>query len=105
MADLFDYEESLRLKYEGMDRAEAKAATPLEEAREIARRIALKTPDRCVSADDVGRELKRLGLPFSLGPATGSLFRGKEWEFTGRRIKSRRTSNHAREIKVWRLNK
>jgi len=38
-----------------------------------------------------------------LGNAAGSIFAGKRWKFTGDRVKSRRPSAHAREIKVWRL--
>ena len=42
------------------------------------------------------------GITEKLGAASGSMFKSKEWEFTGKRIKSKRTSNHSREIKVWR---
>jgi hypothetical protein len=39
------------------------------------------------------------GLP-DLGNAAGSVFRGKEWRFTGRYIKSSRVSRHANENKL-----
>lgn len=102
----FNREESERLKREGMKQAADNSAS-LEFAREVAREIATKHRSdaglSCATADDVGAELERRGYSGNLGPAAGSLFKGKEWEFTGQRIRSARKSNHARELKVWRL--
>jgi hypothetical protein len=100
---LFDLSEGERAKKEGMEFAEAAQEGALRHAREIARRIAQSRPDRCCTADDVGRALRAQGLPDCLGPAAGSLFRGNEWKFTGRFVKSARIKNHARLLRVWQL--
>ena len=42
-------------------------------------------------------------LAAELGPASGSVFKGSDWEFTGERRKTKRRKSHARELKVWRL--
>jgi hypothetical protein len=98
---LFDGVESRHRKDEGMRIAAEHRPTDLEYARQIARRIAVEHPDRECDADRVGRILQHEGI--DLGPASGSLFKGSEWIFTGRRILSKRKANHARELKVWRL--
>ena len=104
LINLFNYQESEARKRRGMDdAAHAYGRNLLETAREIARDLAMNNPLRECHADAVGRELRRRGLPTSLGPAAGSLFKSKEWKFTGERIRSSRASNHAREIKVWQL--
>lgn len=100
--DLFDFARSRALKDEGRNAAAFSRAELLDAARSIARRLAIQSPQRVTNADAVGREWKRLGYP-DLGPAAGSIFKGKEWKFTGRRIRSSRVSNHARELKVWEL--
>ena len=87
-------------KTAGMEVAAANRENSLQEARRIARSIALAGDGTC-DADQVGAELRRLGRS-QLGPAAGSLFKSACWEFTGRRVLSRKTSNHARELKVWR---
>tara|TARA_E500000305_G_scaffold111692_1_gene126814 strand:- start:3945 stop:4256 length:312 start_codon:yes stop_codon:yes gene_type:complete len=100
--NLFDYEKSKIARDTGKQLA-ADNSTLLEKARQIAVEVALMRSDRRCSADDVGVEMQKQGLPVSLGPAAGSLFRQKHWRFTGDRINSKRVSNHAREIKVWEL--
>ncbi len=101
--DLFDVAESNRLKEEGMTAAEYGGKHMLlDHARHVAKQIAMLRESRTVTADDVGKAFEKEGITESLGNAAGSLFRGKEWEFTGQRIKSSRKSNHSREIKVWR---
>lgn len=102
MTDLFNHSEAQRLKEEGMALAADAQADLLTLARAIAVEEAMKHPRRHCHADMVGRELKRRGLPSSLGHAAGSIFRGDEWEWTGLRIQSQRTTNHGRELKVWR---
>ena len=102
--DLFDFHAGKARKREGMDdAAHGQNRTPLCIARRIARDLAKNHPLRECHADAVSKELLRQGYPPSLGPAAGSLFKGREWKFTGERICSARASNHAREIKVWRL--
>lgn len=98
----FDRIESERLKREGMKQAADNSAS-LGYARMVAKHIAFTRRPYIVTADDVGAELERRGYSGNLGPAAGSLFKGPEWEFTGQRIRSTRKSNHARELKVWRL--
>lgn len=101
MTDLFDHSESQRLKEKGMALAADANVDLLRIARDIAKQIAKRRLGLC-NADEVGRELKRRGIADSLGPAAGALFKGKEWEWTGKRIKSSRITNHGRELKVWR---
>jgi len=99
MQGTFDFDESQERKDEGMDRA-AGNSFDLARAQLIAVKIAKKNGGMC-HADMVGAELEKMGLPNCLGPAAGSLFRGNSWIFTGRRVRSSRKSNHARELKVW----
>ena len=85
----------------GMQRAAENNPTGLELAKTIARELALQHGE--TDADQVGALLFERHKIQTLGPAAGSIFKGGEWEFTGKRKLSRRKSNHAREIKVWRL--
>jgi hypothetical protein len=99
-SDLFDAAESRRRKAHGMAIAEDAADSLLNKARGYARIQAATWGE--VHADHVSEWLESTGLP-DLGPAAGSLFRGKEWEFTGRFIQSTRKTNHARLLRIWRL--
>lgn len=99
----FDAAEAERLKTAGMSMAEASRAwTDLEHARKTAEYIAIVSGT--VTADDVADVLAAEGYP-SLGNAAGSLFKGKQWEFTGEWRKSKRVSSHSRFVRVWRLKK
>ena len=100
MQGSFNFSESMNRKEAGMAAAAASKNIVLDQARSIARLLAAQNGE--VTADDVQRELERRDLP-SLGPAAGSLFRTKDFVFTGKRIKSSKISNHAREIRVWAL--
>ena len=100
--DLFDLAEAQRLKEEGMASAAANKHDLLKHARHVAKQIAMLRDSRTVTADDVSRAFAREGVTDSLGNAAGSIFRGKDWEFTGERVNSQRKTNHSREIKVWR---
>lgn len=99
----FSRTEGIEDKEKGMElAAEADASIePLELARGIALRLATMYGE--TNADQVGQLLWTEHQIKSLGPAAGSIFKGPEWEFTGKRVLSTRVSNHAREIKVWRL--
>lgn len=101
MNNLFDAKLSEKLKKDGMEKAADNVDETLTLARNIARRLAQKNGK--VNADDVGRILKTDLRIDSLGPAAGSLFRGKEWEFTGKWVKSKRITNHSRMIREWKL--
>jgi len=100
--DLFDLAEAQRLKEEGMASAAANKHDLLNHARHVAKQIAMLRDSRTVTADDVSRAFVKEGITDSLGNAAGSIFRGKDWEFTGERVNSQRKTNHSREIKVWR---
>ena len=84
------------MKEAGMKLAVTNKRETLERARITAMVFALKNGK--VTADDLGSTLR-----IALGPATGSVFKTADFEFTGYRITSKRPSNHARELKVWRL--
>jgi len=104
MTDLFDIVEGEKAKKGGMTAAAWSRSDLLTEARAVAHDLAIVRATREVHADDVNREMKRRGIPFEeLGPAAGSIFKTGNWIFTGKRVKSARISNHARELKVWRL--
>lgn len=101
MIKIFDGEESQALKEHGMQVAAEKRREALEFAREIAVIVALRKPSRETNADEVFKEIEDRGGDPNLGPAAGSLFKNGDWRFTGRRVLSRRTTNHRRELRVW----
>lgn len=97
--DLFNLPLGERLKREGMETAADRRASNLEIARSIGIRIGRRR-GHC-NADDVGRVLKeRFGIA-TLGPAAGSLFKTPDWSFSGRWVKSKRITNHARMLRDW----
>ena len=100
---LFDARQGEQLKFSGMETAAISHKSVLKLARNIAKDIAGGRVNREVSSDDVGKILSVKYEIASLGPAAGSLFRGKDWEWTGRFKKSERVSNHSRRIMIWRL--
>lgn len=78
----------------------------LEQAKEKAKEIAFFDHARCISADDLVfwyAKNRHIDLPAKLGNAMGSIFRGKDWEFTGRYVKSARARSHRNLLRVWRL--
>jgi hypothetical protein len=95
----FDLQQSLAFKELGMGLAADAAEEPLKKARSIAFQIARSGSREC----DSDQVFKGLGEGFPTGPWAGSIFKGQDWEFTGKRIRSSRISNHAREIKIWKL--
>ena len=101
MNNLFNGKRSEQLKQRGLDLAADNAVKALATARVIAKDIARVFGT--ANADEVGGVLKRVYGIDTLGPAAGSIFRGKEWEFTGNWIKSTRITNHGRMIREWRL--
>ncbi len=100
MDDLFDGKEGDRLKREGMALAAGKRMGLLQMARAEACEIGKQK--RLVTADDVGRVMKSMYGIESIGPATGSLFKTRDWEWTGQWKKSVRKTNHSRMIRIWR---
>jgi len=103
MEPTFDDHRGEQLKFEGMMNAAEVRKWQLTLARGIAEKIALGRASRLCNADDVGRVLKRKHSIDTLGPASGSLFKHKNWEWTGDWVKSKRVSNHSRMLRQWRL--
>mgnify|MGYP001575493247 CR=1 FL=1 len=97
---LFSLAKSQELKTAGMLLA-ASNSQLLEQAQDLAVTLARAREDRTISADDVYAALEAAKMPTDLGPAAGSLFRGRRWKFSGRYINSTRASNHARTIRCW----
>jgi hypothetical protein len=74
--------------------------------RAMARSIARKNVHRECNSSALSLHAWSLyGIDVSkiLGNASGSLFKGGEWFFTGRWEKSVRIRSHGRDVKVWRL--
>jgi hypothetical protein len=104
LKSLFDPVESAQAKTEGMALAERNKQGVLILARQLACVIARSKESRECHADEVGKAMQEKGInPNELGAAAGSIFKGDAWEFTGKRVRSERVSNHSRELKVWRL--
>lgn len=99
---LFDAAVSLQEKQRGMSLAIQSKSELLEYARAVAVKLSQRYGE--VTADDVNEELAAEGITF-LGCAAGSLFRSKEFYFTGRWRKSTRVSNHARMNRIWALRR
>ena len=99
---LFNLDEARRLKEEGIKQAANNPMRPLDHARIFATLAVRKYGE--VTADDVYRAFKDRDMDFdTLGNAAGAIFRGPEWQFTGKWRASTRPSNHARMLRVWRL--
>ena len=99
---LFDLAASEAAKVGGMDSAAVGKSPALTLARAIAADLCRINGE--TNADAVGEILAARHGIASLGPAAGSLFK-RGFIFTGRRIRSSRKSNHARELKIWRLKR
>ena len=100
----FDLEEGKENRDCGKELAAGNQQQLLDIARAVAVTIAEKRSFKTADADDVYAELMARGYDTSmLGNAAGSLFPKEWWRDTGERKLSSRVSNHAREIKVWRL--
>jgi hypothetical protein len=101
-APLFDVAESERRKEEGMALARLDKGKTLQVAKELAYIIC-----RCngtVTTDDIAYRMNSMGLHYSvLGNAAGSIFKGKQWEWTGQCTRSDRVLRHRGVIRVWRL--
>lgn len=91
---------ALQLKEQGMQRAADKRRENLRMAQEYAKLYARRNGS--VHADIVSAWLDKRGME-QLGNAAGSLFKGKEWEFTGEWVKSKKVTNHGHQNRVWRL--
>jgi hypothetical protein len=97
---LFDLSEGIRRKEEGLDLASRTRRDALAAAKLIAMQLAARRPDRTITIDDIQEVIIPMGI--NLGPAAGSVFRGRDWEFVGTR-KTKRKTSHARPVSIWRL--
>ena len=99
----FDPAEYLGAEREREVKDTAKRREVLLFMRRMARHCALRHPRRWCTADAVFQRICRYGHQASaLGRVAGGVFRGREWQPTAYRVRSRRASNHGREIKIWR---
>ncbi len=91
-------------KTQGMRAAATAHQELLAKAKLALIRIAReRSESRCVTADDGAAWLIANGYsPSELGNASGSLFKGGEWELVGYR-QSERASRHKNRVGVWRL--
>lgn len=100
----FDIQQGRQLRDDGIETAASHRKYYLELARHAVKAAALKRVDRTATADDAFRYFKEMDIPAdNLGRAAGRIFLSKEWEKTGCYVPSKRVSNHARPIAVWRL--
>jgi len=97
----FNAKESRDRKRIGMTRAAVNRNVLLDKAREIARFLAQR--DGETNSDAVSQELMQRGYPDCIGPAAGSIFKTRDWVFTGRFVNSTRITNHSRLLRVWAL--
>ena len=98
----FDLVQGEQLRDEGKAQAAAARYKCLLIARRVAYRLCQR--DGKATADDVYKFMDDHNLqPELLGPASGSIFLRKYFEFTGEWVPSARVSNHARMLRVWKL--
>jgi hypothetical protein len=99
---LFDYGRSQEAKKAGMDQVEGNAERWVDRARQEARAI-------CKIQGEVCSDMVRSAMEVSLdwfphhSNAYGTVFRGGEWEWTGRWHTSTLVTNHGRVQRIWRL--
>lgn len=99
MYEKFNAVESEAARDRGMLAAAHKRKWLLKKAREIAVECCNKFGHVVVH-----RLIKRkICTPDELGPAAGSIFRCNDFEWTGKSRKSKRVSNHAHRILLWKL--
>lgn len=100
----FDSQLSQAAKDEGISTAAWSRRELLWQVKEAVKQIALSRPSRTACADDGQEWLVSKGYqPSDLGNAAGSMFAGREWEFTGQWVKSKRVSSHKNDLRLWRL--
>ena len=102
---VFDADASADARDEGIARASSQAYRRLLllDARRMAIMLAMRNGE--TNADEVVRWYAEhdIDLTGSIGNAMGALFRGDEWEWTGKFINSARVHAHANLLRVWRL--
>ena len=112
MSDPFGFDrdqeiaEGTRLKEEGIESASEARKELLSRVKREA--VVLAQTRGEISADDVAIHCKHtLGIDLSerIGNAAGSIFRGGDWEWTGKVRLSVRASRRRNMVRVWRLAK
>lgn len=99
---LFDLAAGNEAKDAGMQQAAENKKSLLAHARKLAVKVAEQKGE--ISADDVAQALHDEGISvFALGNAMGSLFKGGQFEWTGRFTKSERVHSHGNLLRIWRL--
>ncbi len=94
-------EEGMARKEHGLDLVELSNEDFMIKMRQIAYNIA-KTRG-VVTSDDIRDAAANLGITPTTPNAWGAVIRGHAFEFTGKMVKSRHTTNHARKINQYRL--
>lgn len=104
MFDPFNLALGEALKTMGMKHAATSKKDTLELGKLLCRQAAKTRSNKTATADDASRGFVALGLPANcLGAASGSLFRSNNWSFTGQWTKSKRVTNHASDLRIWKL--
>jgi hypothetical protein len=98
--NIFDHAASVAAKDRGIQQAADHKKSLLEFARKEAVELARAMGE--ITADDVQRRLVEKGISVrALGSAAGALFRGGQWQWTGRFKKSERAHSHSNLIRIW----
>ncbi len=92
-----------QLKLVGMTRAAENRAEELLHAKQLAAWIA-EQDDRPITVEDLRDFCMVHKMPWKLGNAAGSIFKGPEWECCGFKAATH-PSAHGRMIRTWRLRK
>jgi len=101
---LFDHVESQARKTRGMSLAAGIRNELLSKVQGVAVEVA--RAKGCITADDVTFEMLRRDPfydPAKLGNAAGSIFKGRQWQWTGAVLPAVRVESHGRLLRVWRL--
>lgn len=95
---------ALEARDAGMDQACESRNDLVNRVRNYVEYLAKQRVGRLATADDCAEFLEKVGMSSrDLGNAAGAIFRTDDWEFTGAWTPSRRKTNNARPIRVWRL--
>lgn len=98
----FDPPTGQQAKEQARDRVERSRPHLLSLAREQAVALARRDPERTCTIDQVRAAMGRLGIgDAEFATIAGVVFRGKDWQWTGRRVRSKRAEAHANEQRVW----
>ena len=103
---MFDSIKSMQEAEYGKIVAAHNRAELLSRFQSMARTLARKDPYRECDSNRLAQyawRTFRLDISKILGNASGSVFKGQEWSFTGKWTKSERIRSHGRDVKVWKL--